>query len=229
MMAAQAKKTNWFAIWISIGVVVALVAAGILVMWLNQQQSTGAEAPSGPAIDERNAAIVIGDGPNEVEIWFDFYCPHCADFEEFYGPSIQQLVDEDAITLRLQPVALAGLNAASGTSFSERSGSALYCTAEAAPEAALHFFTELFAMRPTGQGLTDDELAALAGSVGAPTAADCITNGSHRQFTVGQVELLPTNPQSGGAGTPTLVVNGEYVSISWNAEADILNRLSPQG
>lgn len=70
-------------------------------------------------------------------------------------------------TLQLQPVALSGLNAASGTEFSERSGSALYCVADKAPEATMPFFQQLFAMKPTGPGLTDEELSWLAADVGA--------------------------------------------------------------
>ncbi|WP_194420123.1 DsbA family protein [Microbacterium abyssi] len=225
-MAAQARKTNWFAIWISIGVVIALVAVGVLVVWLNQQQGADSAAPGGSIVEEQTGAILIGDGPDEVEIWFDFYCPHCQDFEDVYGPGIQDLVDDGAITLRLQPVALAGLNAASGTEFSERSGGALYCVADAAPDAAHSFFTQLFAMKPSGAGLTDDELSALAADVGASDAADCIADGTYRQFAVDQAQQLPTDPQSGGAGTPTLVVNGEYVAITGDVDADIVDRLN---
>lgn len=226
IMAAQARKTNWFAIWISIGVVIALVAVGVLVVWLNQQQGADSAAPDGSIVEEQTGAIMIGDGPDEVEIWFDFYCPHCQDFEEVYGPRVQELVDDDAITLRLMPVALSGLNAASGTEFSERSGSALYCVADAAPDSVLPFFTELFALKPSGAGLTDEELTALAEDVGAADAADCIADGTYRQFTVDQAQELPTDPQSGGAGTPTLVVNGEYVQITGDVDADIVSRLN---
>ncbi|MCC2029533.1 hypothetical protein KEC56_08375 [Microbacterium sp. YMB-B2] len=120
---------------------------------------------------------------------------------------------------------MSSLNAASGTEFSERSAGALYCVAESAPDAALAFFSELFAMRPGGQGLCDAELAASADDVSAADAAGCIADGTHRQFTVDQAQQLPTNPQTGGAGTPTLVVNGEYVAITGDVDADLLSRL----
>lgn len=225
-MATTTRSTNWFAVWVSVAVVIALLVAGSLVVWLNQQNGSDGPAPDGAIVEEQSGAVLIGDGPDEVEVWFDFYCPHCQDFEDVYGPDIQDLVDEGAITLRLQPVALSGLNAASGTAFSERSAGALYCVAEAAPDSAFAFFTALFAKKPSGQGLTDDELSGLAADVGAADAAECIAEGAHRQFTVDQAERLPTNPLDGRAATPTLVVNGEFIGLTGDVDADINSRLN---
>ena len=39
-MAAAARKTNWFAIWVSVAVVVVLVGVGALVVWMNNSAST---------------------------------------------------------------------------------------------------------------------------------------------------------------------------------------------
>lgn len=222
-MATSAQKTNWFAVWTSIGVVIALLIVGWFVISSNQQ-STDSTAPTGAVIDSDTGAITIGEGPDDVAVWFDFYCPHCQDFEDVYGPTLAGLVDDGAIALHLYPVALSGLNAASGTEFSERSAGALYCVASDAPEATSPFFTQLFAQKPSGPGLTDQELSSLAAEAGADDAVDCIANGTHRQFAVDQAAALPASPE-GGAGTPTLLVNGEYVTITGDVEADIVTRL----
>lgn len=224
-MASAKNGTNLFAVWISIAVVVVLVGIGGLVVWLNNQPDESA-APQGAIVDTDSGAITVGEGPDEVDIWFDFYCPHCQDFEEIYGPGIQSLIDQGDISLNLHPVALSGLNAASGTQFSERSGSALYCVAGEEPDATLAFFTELFALKPTGPGLTDDELADLAGDAGAANAAECIADGTYRQFVVDQASELPANPETGSAGTPALVVNGEFIAITGDVDADIISRLN---
>lgn len=224
-MATSAQKTNWFAVWVSIGVVIALLIVGWFVVGGNRQPADS-PAPVGTVIDSDTGAIMIGEGPDDVAIWFDFYCPHCQDFEAVYGPSIADLVDDGAITLRLQPVALSGLNAASGTEFSERSAGALYCVASEVPESTSAFFAQLFAQRPSGPGMTDEELSSLAAETGAADAAECIASGTYRQFAVDQAAALPPNPQTGGAGTPTLLVNGEYVTITGDVEADIMSRLN---
>lgn len=223
-MSGSKSGVNLFAVWVSVAVVVVLVVLGGLVVWLNNR-SDDAPAPDSAIVDPDTGAISIGDGPDEVGVWFDFYCPHCQDFEDIYGPELQTLVDDGDITLNLHPVALSGLNAASGTQFSERSGGALYCVADAAPEAALPFFQELFALKPSGAGLSDDQLADLAADAGAADAADCIDEGAYRGFVVDQVNALPTNPATGNAGTPALTVNGEYVATTGDVQADVVERL----
>ncbi|MDL5352298.1 DsbA family protein [Microbacterium sp. zg-YB36] len=223
-MASAGNKTNWFAVWVSAAVVVVLVGVGALVWWMNSAASPEASAPTGSSIEAETGAIVVGDGADEVELWMDFYCPHCQDFEDAYGPTISELVDSNAITLRVQPVALASLNAASGTEFSARSANAMYCVAETSGQAAYEFMTAVFATHPTGQGLTDDELAQFAADAGAPDAAECIADETYADFVLSQAQELPESPE-GSAGTPTLLVNGEYVTITGDVTADLTSRL----
>ncbi|MCR2784931.1 MULTISPECIES: DsbA family protein [unclassified Microbacterium] len=223
-MASAGNKTNWFAVWVSAAVVVVLVGVGALVWWMNSAASPEASAPTGSSIEAETGAIVVGDGADEVELWMDFYCPHCQDFEDAYGSTISELVDSNAITLRVQPVALASLNAASGTEFSARSASAMYCVAETSGQAAYDFMTAVFATHPTGQGLTDDELAQIAADAGAPDAAECIADETYADFVLSQAQELPESPE-GSAGTPTLLVNGEYVTITGDVTADLTSRL----
>jgi len=224
-VAAAGNKTNWFAIWVSVAVVVVLVGVGGLVWWMNSSATSPGAAPESSAVEAETGAIVVGDGPDEVELWMDFYCPHCQDFEDLYGPAISDLVESGDITLRLQPVALSGLNAASGTEFSSRSASAMYCVAEeAGAEAAYDFMTAVFATHPSGQGLTNDELTQFAADAGAPDAGPCIADETHAKFAMSQSQKLPESDQ-GSAGTPTMLVNGEYVTITGDVAADLTDRL----
>ncbi|MFV0320393.1 MAG: DsbA family protein [Microbacterium sp.] len=224
-MAAAAQRTNWFAIWVSVAVVAVLVVVGGVVIWLNNMAGGPGAAPRGATVNAETGAITIGDGADEVTSWFDFYCPHCQSFEATYGPTIEELIDDGSITLQLQPIALSSMNAASGTEFSARSASALYCVADDSPEAVFPFFKALFATNPTGPGQTDDELAAMAADAGAPGAADCIADGTYTKFALAQAAKLPPNPETGSAGTPTLLINGEYVPVTGDVAADLTSRL----
>lgn len=222
-MAAAQGKTNWFAIWISAAVVAVLVIGTVLVVTLNNAASGPGAAPEGDSITE-SGAIVVGDGPDQVYLWFDFACPHCQQFEGIYGPEIEQLVADGAITLHLQPVALSTLNAASGTDFSARSASALYCVAQAEPSAALPFMTTVMNAQASGAGFTDEQLIAYAEGVGVSDASECITDAPYKKFALAQAAELPKDA-SGSAGTPTLVVNGERIDITGSVEADITDRI----
>ena len=224
-MAAPAKKNSYLAIWISVAVVAALVLVGALVVWMNNTAAAPGAAPEGPGIDSSTGAIAVGSGPDEVDVWFDFYCPHCQDFEDVYGPTLDELVTSGDITLNLHPVALSGLNAASGTDFSERSASALYCVATQDTDAAFAFTQTLLTADVTGAGWTDDELIALAADSGVTGIDECITQRTYVYFVDAQTREIPASPQ-GGQGTPTLVINGEYISLTGDVNADIVNRLS---
>src|SRR4051794_39126812 len=101
-MTSAKSGANLFAVWISIAVVVLLLGVGVLVVWLNNQPDDS-PVPQGAIVDTDTGAITIGEGPDEVAVWFDFYCPHCQDFEDVYGPEIQSLVDQNAISLQLHP------------------------------------------------------------------------------------------------------------------------------
>jgi protein-disulfide isomerase len=225
MAQTAAGKTNWFAIWTSVAVVAIIAVLVVVVVAMNNSASAPATRPDSAGINQQTGAVVVGTGSDEVDLYFDFFCPHCQDFEDIYGETLSDAVGDGSITLNLHPVALAGLNAASGTDFSKRSANALYCVADAEPSAAYPFMQAVFAEHPTGQGLTDEQLAAMADTAGAGDIAGCLADRPWDDLVAEQTKSLPANPADGSAGTPTLVVNGEYVKVTGDPQADITARL----
>lgn len=221
-MAQQAAPRNWFVVWVSVAVVAVLAIVVGLVVWMNSSATTAGPRPEGSGVNAETGGIAVGTGSDQVDLWFDFYCPHCQDFEDAEGETIGDLLESGDITLNLFPVALSGLNAASGTDFSIRSANAMYCIADDEPDAVYPFFTALFATHPSGAGQTDEELIAMAGEAGATGVESCITERTYADFVESQTAALPTNPSTGGAGTPTLVINDEFIAVTLDPEADIL-------
>lgn len=225
MMAVAKAGKNMFAIWVSVAVVVAIVLVGALVVWMNNAGPGASAAPESPAVTAETGAITIGDGPDTVSLYQDYMCPHCQDFEAYEGETITQLLDDGQITLDLHPVALDGLDQASGTQFSTRSANATYCVADAgAPEDVWSFSNALFGMAPTGTGLTDQQLIDAASSVGVDIAA-CVEDGTYNGYISTVTAQIPENPQTGGRGTPTLLVNDEFVQVTGSPQVDLLDRL----
>ncbi|WP_426188490.1 DsbA family protein [Microbacterium sp. TWP3-1-2b2] len=207
-MAAAKSNTNWFAIGISIAVVVVLVVLGGLVVFLNNQANDPGTAPQSAIVNEETGAIVFGDGEDTVDTYVDFMCPICGDFEKSYGEQLQTAAANGDITLNIHPVSI--LNRLSqNTEFSTRAGGAMYCVAAEAPDATLDFFNELFANQPAenSAGLSDDELTALAEQTGAGAAADCIADGTYMDFVDAQTNAHDIK------GTPTVEVNGKRLDL----------------
>jgi len=216
MAAAAKSNTNWFAVGISIAVVVVLVALGGLVVFLNNQATAPGTAPDSAIVNEETGAISFGEGETEIDTFVDFMCPICGTFEQTYGEQLQTAAANDEITLNLHPISILD-RYSQNTEFSTRAAGAVYCVAAEAPDSALDYFNLLFENQPeeNSTGLTDDELAALADQVGAGAAADCIAEGTYQRFVTSQ-----TNEHD-IAGTPTVEIDGERIE-----NADIATRFA---
>lgn len=230
-MAAE-RKVNWFAIGVTAAVVVVLIGVGVAVWWGNAVANSAGEAPDSPVVDASTGAIAVGDGPDTVDTYIDFMCPICNQFEQAYGPTLEELVADGSITLNIHPISILD-RASGGTEFSTRSAGAAYCVAEDAPDAVLPFVQGMFANQPEegSSGLTDDEIIAIAQQAGASgDVASCITDGTYTRFATAMTRETPEQEGSPGISTPTIVVNGQVLAnatdLTGDPQADIVARLN---
>ena len=208
-MAAAKSNTNWFVIGVSAAVVVVLIALGALVVFLNNQATAPGVAPEGGNVNQETGAISFGSGEDEVDVFVDFMCPVCGQFEDAYGEQLQTAAANDDITLNIHPVSILD-RYSQNTKYSTRSAGAAYCVAEKAPDAFLDFFNYMFANQPAENtaGYTDEELAGFAEQAGAGAAADCIADGTYMDFVGDQTTAQKIQ------GTPTVEVNGDRLENS---------------
>ena len=208
-MAHAQSKPNWFAIGISIAVVVVLVALGAVVVWLNHQATDAGPAPKGDIINSETGAITFGEGEDVVSTYVDFMCPACNSFEQAYGQQLQDAAASDDLTLEIHPIAILD-HLSQGTNYSSRSAAAMYCVAENNSEKALEYLNTLFANQPAegSTGLTDDQLKQLAEQVGADKAASCIDDGTYLKYGAAQAQAHEIK------GTPTVEINGKRLDIA---------------
>lgn len=227
-MAAVARKTNWFAIWVSVAVVAVLVIVAALVVWMNNSASTPAPVvtPDAAVIDAETGAIVIGDGENTMDIYIDFMCPVCNQFEQIYGEAINDLVEDGTITLNIHPISILD-RLSQGTEYSTRSANAMYCVAEADGTAAVPFMQAMFADQPAegSTGLTNEQILEIASSVGVTGIDACVNDGEYAGFVTAMTEQTPVAPGASGIGTPTVAINGEVIANSTLPEPENLATL----
>lgn len=230
-MATSTRSTNWFAIWISGAVVVVLVVVGGIVWWANRSATTFSGAtPQSEIVDAETGAIAVGSGSDTVDTYIDFLCPICNQFEQVYGPTLEELSSDGTITLNIHPIAILDRQS-QGTEYSTRAANAAYCVAEDDPDAVLPFVQGMFAAQPDegSTGLTDDEIAAIASEAGASGAASCIADGTYRDYVGFMTGRTPVQPGESRVSTPTIAVNGDTLSnrddLTGDPDADILARL----
>jgi protein-disulfide isomerase len=224
-MATAVRKTNWFAIWVSIAAVVVLVAVTGIVIAINNAASAPGAAPQGSIIDTDAGAVVFGDegADNVIETYVDFLCPYCNQFEQAEGEQIKKLVDDGTAVLKVHPVTILDNNT-SPAGFSSRASSAFFAVAAADPDNAYAFMQAMYANQPDERsaGLSDEQIVQIAKDAGVNVTSDLektITNNTYQSFA--QSKGLPAD----ATGTPHLVVNGTAVNVTYDVAADITAHL----
>ncbi|MEU8298070.1 thioredoxin domain-containing protein [Micromonospora sp. NPDC048909] len=194
-------------IWVSVAAVVVLVIAG-LVGWSvwSSQRSGDFTPPTGSA--ENGTGVVAGSGPVTVDIYEDFLCPVCKQFDQTSGATIDQLISEGKIRVVYHPVAY--LNRFSSTGYSTRSSAASGCAAEGGK--FREYAKALFEQQPPegSAGLTDDQLIDIGAGVGLDRDGfgNCVREGTFKPWTEHVTEEASRNNIT---GTPTVIVDGEQV------------------
>lgn len=223
---AAPRKINWFAIWVSVGVVVALVLVGVLVVVMNQSAAGPGEAPEASNIDAETGAIHYGDGPDVLATYLDFMCPACGQFEQVYGPTIESLVDDGSMALDIHAISILD-RTSQGTEFSTRSANAMYCVAVADETAPLPFLQTMYDHQPEEgtTGLTDEEILGLAADVGVTGIDACVNDGRYSKWVAEITEKTPVKPGAGGISTPTVLLNDEFLELTGDPQADLVDAL----
>jgi protein-disulfide isomerase len=207
-----ADKRRTITLWTSVVVVVVLVIAGFIgyaTLSKQDSESTGALVTPSAAVDD-GTAFAVGTGPVTVDVYEDFMCPICGEFEKAGGVTLQQLAQQNKVTVRYHPIAILD-RYSNGKEYSTRSAGAAAAAAEGGK--FLQYHDALFASQPeeNSDGLTDAKLVDLGKSVGLTDAAfaDAVTE---HAYTPWATKVTATASDRGVTGTPTVRVAGKAVT-----------------
>jgi protein-disulfide isomerase len=164
-------------------------------------------------------AAANGDGVTEgsagaiVDLYIDFLCPFCRMFEEQHGAAIDQAVDRGRITAVYHAVGF--LDRLSTTRYSTRAAAAGGCAADAGR--FREYRHTLYDNQPpeNSDGLSDEELAALATQAGLDEGfARCIRGGAYLEWSEYVTALALAR---GVNGIPSVFVEGAGVPANARA------------
>lgn len=154
----------------------------------------------------------------EIHVYVDYLSPDAGTFERANARQFAGWINEGAVTVSYHPVAL--LTASSnGTKYSQRSAAAAACVATHAPDKFYAFNHDLLNDQPEvgSDGFSDEELADLAGAVGAENTEvvrSCIEEGDFVGWAKEATTRALEGPLAGSddlvlTSTPMVVANGE--------------------
>lgn len=185
----------------------------------------GFEAVRTPALgaeDEPTPSAANPDGIPAIDIFIDYSCPACAQFEQAYGPLFRTWLESGTATVEYHILSFRDAQTA-GTRYATRSGNSAACVAEHSPDAFFEFNELLLATQPLPPAkyeLTNTELVQVVRASGAEnvdaieqcikdeTFANWLSKATARAMSTGPLPVRNSEiPRIGG--TPTVLVNGK--------------------
>lgn len=199
--------------WVTLGIIgvalvigIALVAGAVLRT--GSPDNGSSRTVQGGAVDGYTLVVGKADAPVTVDVYQDYLCPYCGQFERANRADLESLVDAGAIRLRLHPMNFLDAQSA-GSRYSTRAANAAVTVAQHQPEALLAFNAALYDHQPaegTG-GLTDDQIADIARGAGVEEAVfERFAAGDNTSFVQGANQAAF---DAGVQSTPTVRIDGQ--------------------
>jgi protein-disulfide isomerase len=211
---AQAERRRRTIIGGAIAAVLVVVAVVIAVVVQSNRTATSTNAATPAHTISSGHVIAVGksSAPVTVDLYEDFQCPNCKNFEDASGKTLAQLVAAGTVQAHYHPMAF--LDTAKNNQYSTRALNAAAAVLNAAGSTAFQKFHDLlYANQPpeTGSGLTDAQLISYAAQAGA-TGSTVQTQ--IKDLTYGDWVKTVTDQASkdGVTATPTVFVNGTQLT-----------------
>jgi protein-disulfide isomerase len=156
-------------------------------------------------------------GVLDIQLYVDYLCPICGEFEKTNGDYLSSLLDNGGATVEIHPIAILD-RLSQGTKYSTRATNAAACVANYSPNEYYEFHSLLFANQPAenSTGLTDDQIIQLSTQAkvkNADKVASCINNQDFKAWVSNSTARalngpIPNSNVDKVQGTPTVIVNG---------------------
>jgi len=194
-----------------VALLVAIVGGGAAVQAARSTADGPAAAPTGVTTDGYGVQLGSADAPVLVEVYEDFMCPACGNFEAAAGAALREMTADGSVRVVFRPMAF--LDGASTTRYSTRSLNAAACAVDAGRFPAYH--ARLFSAQPEegGPGLSDDQLITIGTDAGIPdkSFASCVEDLDFLPWTQRATDAAS---KAGVVQTPTVRVNGEALAVA---------------
>lgn len=208
--AAKRKRDRRIGLVAALVVLVLLVGGGIAFQaWRTRRApevapTSGADSLAPVAISDGTPILLSrSDAPVKLALYEDFHCPHCADFEEAYGPVLSAARGSGKAAIELYPMSFIDAGSASAAN-------AMACAAEAGFGAS--YYNGLFANATLAW--SDDQLIELANQVapaGTERFSSCVTSRAHAGWVTSINAAADAN---GVSSTPTLFLDGARLDLA---------------
>lgn len=232
LAAAKQKRLNRI---LGVGasiLVVGLIAVFAVVLFQDNsnrsEQAAASITPPDATADGKAIVISPGkaaDGAPRVELFFDYQCPVCKQFEQAFGSTLEALAESGEIELHYRTMTFLDANLRNNSSVQSGIGAACADTVGRYSD----YHDAVFAAQPAteGDGYTSTTLRETIPQTISLTGTDletfqsCFDGASTKPFVDKAAELGIQDMQSVNkkVATPTIHVNGNDLSLTELAQA----------
>ena len=189
-----------------IAVVVGVLAVMVLPKVLSQNSDVNAAIPANVSKSDSYGVAFNGDiaGIPAVEIWEDFQCPVCAQFEALHGDYIASLIVDKKAKVTYHPLSFIGTE-------SVIAANAAACAADEGKYVQFH--NELYKQQSTSENSgkwSTDFMLSFGASLGLQSEKfqACVKNGEYNGWVQNVAQAGASRNVN---STPTVFVNGKEI------------------
>lgn len=205
----------------------AVLIVVVLIIVFAVRASGGSSGTNGPdpsaalpkGVDTTSYAFAVTQNPGDkiptVQVWEDFQCPACKNFEETISSALYAAAAKGEINLQLRPTAFLDKNLPQSKNTSARAISAWGCAIDAGKSVEYH--TAVFVNQPPVEGtqVTDEQLIEYGKQAGISGAEfdsfkSCVEKSTYLGWSANSTSVFD---QDAVPGTPAVFVNGKELSM----------------
>lgn len=186
-----------------IGVVVGVILIMLVPTLISNQTKSNAKIPANVSAERGYGVVFNGEltGVPVIDIYEDFQCPVCAQFEAAQGGYLESLIEEKKATVVFHTLSFIGPE-------SVRAANAAACSADESKFLALHKMLYETQPKENSGAWTNEALVAAGNSVGisSQSYADCVNTGKYADWVS---NVAAAAAQEDINSTPTVFINGK--------------------
>ena len=189
---------------LAVGMILFVVLIGVIFSVVSNKSNSHVAIPTSVSAADGYGIVMNKDAKVRVDIWEDFQCPHCREFEAVAGNYISDLVRTGKVKAVYLPMTFIGPE-------SILAAAAAACTADVGKYLDMH--AALFNNQPATENSgnwTDTTLKLIAIGAGdtSKSVSSCIDSGKYLNWTKNvEADAAKQNVNS----TPTMFINGKQL------------------
>jgi len=188
-----------------------LVVTGVFI-YFDKKPVTNSATPASISKADGSGLVFNPELKNQIDIWEDFQCPACRDFEAVNSEYIKKVIKEKKAKVVFHPLTFIGERSSLGFNESIIAANASACAMDEGKFVEMHeiLFQNQAASENSGK-FTKEYMVSLGLKIGATSAKfqDCVTEGNYALWTESSASYAAVKNVN---STPTVSVNGKELS-----------------